>query len=484
MASYTARVHTPTLWRAGLALGRAAASRAVSLALASTCVGLVACGPSPSAPGPSAGEPSGFHVEGGFLRDPLGRALVLRGMNVSSVHKAPPYFDFHDTADYERMRDEWGQNVVRFLVEWMALEPEEGVIDEAYLDELEVRVTRATDAGLFVVLDMHQDVYGEGFGGNGAPRWTCDEAHYAAFTPTEPWFLNYLDDEVVACYDHFWQSPALRARYVDAWVRVAERLAPNERVLGLDPMNEPFWGGHDVFTFERDVLAPFYEEVVLAVREVAPHWIAFLEPSSSRNVGFATSLTPFSFGGVVYAPHSYDKDAEGGLGFDPARRPYVFEHVAALRAEADMLGAGLWIGELGGMSGPPNLDLYLDAELDAAEQSLTGFAVWHYGRDGGYGVLDELGAEKPEVFGALVRPAPVFVGGSPTALAWDAEARVFSLAWQGRAGLETEVVVPARVYGDAGFTVSCGGCEATVSAGRVRAVGEGALTLTLGPDGG
>ena len=46
---------------------------------------------------------------------------------------------------------------------------------------------------------MHQDVYGEGFGFDGAPRWTCDAARYAAFVPRTPWFLSTLDPNVMAC---------------------------------------------------------------------------------------------------------------------------------------------------------------------------------------------------------------------------------------------------------------------------------------------
>jgi hypothetical protein len=73
-----------------------------------------------------------------------------------------------------------------------------------------------------VVLDMHQDIYGEGFGGDGAPRWTCDESHYQKFTPTEPWYTNYVDPEVVACVDGFWQSETLRAHFHRAGVSVVE----------------------------------------------------------------------------------------------------------------------------------------------------------------------------------------------------------------------------------------------------------------------
>ncbi|HEY8087138.1 MAG TPA: cellulase family glycosylhydrolase, partial [Polyangiaceae bacterium] len=111
-------------------------------------------------------------VSRGFLRDGQGRALVLRGANVSGKNKEPPYFDFQGPSDFARMRPDWGMNGIRFLVLWSALEPTEGQYDAGYLDAVAERMGWARDAGLYVVLDMHQDVYGLGFasgGGDGAP---------------------------------------------------------------------------------------------------------------------------------------------------------------------------------------------------------------------------------------------------------------------------------------------------------------------------
>src|SRR5262249_53067895 len=130
-----------------------------------------------------------WSVRGGFLRDAQGRAVILRGANVSGKNKNPPFFDFHGPAAFARMRADWGMNAVRFLVEWAAIEPEEGQYDDAYLDAVAQRIEWAQAADLYVVVDMHQDVYGQGFasgGGDGAPLWTCDASNYASFTPTDP----------------------------------------------------------------------------------------------------------------------------------------------------------------------------------------------------------------------------------------------------------------------------------------------------------
>lgn len=417
-------------------------------------------------------EEARWRVADGHLRDPDGRVAILRGANVANAHKQPPFLGFHEAADYARMRDEWGWNTVRFLLTWEAVEPEDGAFDDAYLDEVAARLDDAHAAGLVVVLDMHQDLYGRGFGGDGFPRWTCAEENYAAFTPTEPWFLNYLDPAVQACFDGFWGSPALQGRYAAAWARVAARLADHPAVIGFDVMNEPHWGSAEIAAFEAGPYTAFVEDVVAAVRAEAPDWVAFVEPSAARNLGMAPHIGPFDFEDLVYAPHSYDSQAESGEGFDEARREAVLEHVAALRSEADALGAALWVGEYGGTSGSPGIDAYADAELDAFDQNLAGATWWSYDADGGYGLLDADGQPKDALLDAVLRPAPSRIGGSPGSWSWDES--TFVLAWDGDG--TTEIAVPPRLGTP---EITCDGCSATADGPFVTAEADGPAMVTL-----
>ncbi|HSN28053.1 MAG TPA: cellulase family glycosylhydrolase, partial [Kofleriaceae bacterium] len=101
--------------------------------------------------------PPHWHVDGDALRDPDGRAVILRGMNVSGTQKSAPYLDGKTAADYARIRTDWGMNGIRFVMTWSAVEPQEGQYDDAYLDMVAERMQWAADAGLTVVLDMHED---------------------------------------------------------------------------------------------------------------------------------------------------------------------------------------------------------------------------------------------------------------------------------------------------------------------------------------
>ena len=394
-----------------------------------------------------------WHVAGGMLVDPHGRSVILRGANVSGAHKAPPWFDFHGPDDWRRMRERWGMNAVRFLVEWAAIEPTEGQHDQAYLDAVRAHVHVAAEAGLLVVIDMHQDVYGPGFqGGNGAPRWTCDEARYAAFQPRPTWFLNYTEPNVVACYDGFWASERLQARYVEAWRAMARALADEPAVIGFDPMNEPYWGSLGITELEPDHLWPLYARVTEAVRGVRPDWVAFLEPAASSNLGFATHLPRPDLPGVVYAPHSYDADAEGGAPFDAAHRADVLARAADLRAEADARGWALVLGEYGG-STSAGIDAYMRAEWDGAAAARAGMLYWHYGKDGGYGLLDAAGAEKAALLDVVARPYPARVAGVPTFSFEGADTLVVTYDADAAVTAPDEIALPDR--GWAGARVEC-----------------------------
>jgi hypothetical protein len=147
--------------------------------------------------------------------------------------------------------------------------------------------------------------------------------------------------------------------------------------------------------------------------------------------------------------------AESGGGFDPARRQPILDTVAELAGEATALGAGLWIGEYGGNADHPGIVEYMTAQYDAAGAVAAGTMYWAYDKGDGYSLLDAQGNEKPALLGALVRPYPERVAGTPHAYAFDAGTFVLTYTPSGTA--PTVIAVPPRVY-PAGYTVECDGC--------------------------
>ena len=168
-----------------------------------------------------------------FITDEQGRALILHGINVSNTSKYDPdRVPWVAPADVDRLADDFGFNFARYLITWDGLEPTQGVIDTAYLDRIAVRMDWFADAGIYVVLDMHQDVYGpvdsdgRTIGGNGHPAWSFQTDGLPFVANPLSWFLGYWQPALMRAFDKFWDHenhPALQDHYAAAWAAVAER---------------------------------------------------------------------------------------------------------------------------------------------------------------------------------------------------------------------------------------------------------------------
>ncbi|MBK8350740.1 MAG: cellulase family glycosylhydrolase [Saprospirales bacterium] len=55
----------------------------------------------------------------------------------------------------------------------MPLNHKKVFLTKNYLNELERRINWYTSRHMYVMIDMHQDVYGAAVGGHGAPDWAC-----------------------------------------------------------------------------------------------------------------------------------------------------------------------------------------------------------------------------------------------------------------------------------------------------------------------
>lgn len=193
--------------------------------------------------------PDSLTVHDSMLQDTSGRQVFLWGMNVGEKSSASRHQSWHGADDFHNLRH-WGMNAVRLLIFWSALEPEPGRYDDAYLSTVDERIDQARDAGLYVILDMHQDLWSAVIpGGNGAPAWATLDEGAPHFTIGNIWSTAYYVSPRVHCaFDNFWNNApgpggvGIQERYALAWRHVAERYANRPEVAGFDLMNEPFPG--------------------------------------------------------------------------------------------------------------------------------------------------------------------------------------------------------------------------------------------------
>ncbi|MFB9327970.1 cellulase family glycosylhydrolase [Paenibacillus aurantiacus] len=183
------------------------------------------------------------------------RHVILHGINMVCKEKKLHYIGEWAEDDFRRLK-EWGFNFIRLGVIWDGVEPEPGVYDDDYLGKLREQIRMARDHGLYVLLDMHQDLYSAAYG-DGAPSWaTLSDG--AAYVPTEPWSDAYLFDRAVqTAFDQFWNNApgpdgvGIQDRYAMAWRHIAWSLGHEPNVIGYDLMNEPFIGSNVNAIVER-----------------------------------------------------------------------------------------------------------------------------------------------------------------------------------------------------------------------------------------
>ena len=218
------------------------------------------------------GEIKVVSVSGVKFLDSTGKPVTFHGINLCNKSKDQEYTGNISSADFAQIRS-WGMNAVRLCIFWDGLEPRPGYFDKAYLDRIADLVDEAKQHGLYVLLDMHQDLYSIRFG-DGAPPWaTLDDGK--PHTQVSDWNdAYYVSEDVQAALDHFWaNSPGpdgvgLQDHYAEAWQFVAMRFRGEPAVLGYDLMNEPF-PGRKAASLEQAIMTGLSTQ--LARRVSAPH---------------------------------------------------------------------------------------------------------------------------------------------------------------------------------------------------------------------
>ena len=184
--------------------------------------------------------------------DEHGRLRFFNGMNIDDKQIGDVFRYPLDRAFFEKYTAK-GFNLIRLAVTWANLEPQMGVYSESYLRSLDEIFRLAEEFGVYILLDMHQDLY-SGFdgvgGGDGAPAWACltdgKQPRDYRFVWAEAYFFGPW---VHNCFDHFWNNDpvdgrGLQDRYADLWQMLARRYGESEALFGFDFLNEPAPGAY------------------------------------------------------------------------------------------------------------------------------------------------------------------------------------------------------------------------------------------------
>lgn len=408
-------------------------------------------------------QPDPLHWEMDGFHDSDGRRVYFRGVNVAGNAKLPPFIPFEDPRWWDNL-SYWGFNMVRLTVFWEAIEPEPGIYDRSYLEKVKEMADQASRRGIYVLIDMHQDLFSRSLGGDGAPAWALPSGIKVNRTFSGPlWFIAYiLSGDERASFANFFQSSLLKGHYSKAYAEVAKSMKGNRYVLGYDLMNEPSGGNlpNDDGQFEKGYLKPFYLQVLSAIREVDPNAVGFVEPNVLDMYG--SSLTAFNMSGMVYAPHLY-KPLSQNLFLNPMDQNMNFKALLNRHEEmAEELGMPLFIGEFGApwtTKPVSKRNELVNQALEAMETSFVDNAYWDYsvrdvniwnGED--FSLIDEKGQYRG--LEVNVRPYLRRLNGLPQNQSFDITSRTYSLSFSSNPGAVPAIIyVPEGIQYPGGFMV-------------------------------
>lgn len=420
------------------------------------------------------------------IRDEHGRHRVFHGINL--VQKGHRSGSDEGTFTERGFQGDWtpeviadlaarGFTLIRLGVMWAAVEPRPGVYDEDYLDWLATQLDLIHEAGMFVLLDAHQDLYSQQFS-DGAPNWATLTSH--GYSATELWSDAYLDSPAVhEALDAFWanapgpEAVGLQDRFAAMWARVIARLGHHRAVLGYDILNEPAPGSaaQEIFAtvlhvfasatgqafeqlladfsdpvakfgqlshlensevhrtigdnvapllerFETDYVHPFMVKVARAIRDAEGTGILAREHNYFANLGIPSGQPPLDDGNWVYSPHGYDLtvDTEAIEMSSNTRAGTIF---ARCHETAQRLGVPVIVGEFGALTLAPGVADHGTFLLDTFDS---------YGWSWTYWVWEE-GFANSEAARTLTRPRPIAFAGDGES--WHVTDSAFTATWRG-----------------------------------------------------
>ena len=183
--------------------------------------------------------------------DESGRQRLLSGMNIDDKHLNQKEFYYDLNEEFFKKYRAYGFDIIRLAVTWQNLEPEMYCYNEEYLKSLDRIFELAEKYGVYILLDMHQDIYSANDGksvGDGAPSWAAITDGAKPRMPIFVWADGYFFGRWVHnSFDHFWNNDFVRGvglqdRYCDLWKMLAKRYGNSPALFGYDLMNEPFPG--------------------------------------------------------------------------------------------------------------------------------------------------------------------------------------------------------------------------------------------------
>ncbi len=204
-----------------------------------------------------------LYTDGLKLRDEYGRQRIFRGENIciKEAKLSPAKLQKQLNIKFNKLHKA-GFNIIRLGITWALIEPEENKYNQEIIDVLHGFVKRCEKTGVYVMPDMHQDLYSKRFYGDGMPAWAIDKKikpkRFMAIW-AEGYF--YMDSVQQGFYDFWHNINHVQDKFIKMWKHFADCFADCDNVIGYDYLNEPYVEskGRKIFTsFVQNLVENIY----------------------------------------------------------------------------------------------------------------------------------------------------------------------------------------------------------------------------------
>jgi Cellulase (glycosyl hydrolase family 5)/Glycoside hydrolase family 5 C-terminal domain len=292
-----------------------------------------------------------YNKEGRWFKDSKGRYVLFRGVNFGSRSKLAPFLpiaplnvkdikDLDLKKEIESIKPELdllkrlGFNFIRLLISWKAIEPKpnpnlDEILPEGrrYLGYVKEIIDELYKRDLYVLLDFHQDIAHETYGGDGFPDWALaiDSKHKKPKPSNlrdKKWQFAYMINKLVKnTLKSFWENNLTNTeaglenypvrthleKTVGQTVRFFNSHDMNDpqkqteaekghpAVIGVEPFNEPHPVG--IKDFETKLLFQYYLNVNSEIRKYDDKIFLFIEPGVDWTLSERDDSMPKSISG-------------------------------------------------------------------------------------------------------------------------------------------------------------------------------------------
>ncbi|VZH89687.1 unnamed protein product [Fusarium fujikuroi] len=372
--------------------------------------------------------------------DEYGRTRFFHGTNVV-MKEAPWYRPFEWTPgvssfgerDVQNMHD-LGLNIVRLGHSWAGAEPVRGEYNQTFLDIMKKQTKLAEEHGIYVLVDVHQDVLAKQLCGHGVPDWFVKKDWVTGFRrfPFPQKLKPFTTD------DDGFPSPDAFAAY---WKKLASEYVDTTNVVGYNLLNEP-WTGDSYAdptilvpgVADRKNLEGLWNRASKQIRTVDNDTLIWFE-GTTFDVLSGFNNVPLGDGSkTVHSFHYYKPPQLGPLKDTLYNRQ---KDNVRLKTAGVLTELTFWMGDDKQMAG-------LAEAMTATDANMVSWIGWAY--ENLYNGAS--GKSYPQLQKHYSRAYPAAIAGTPTSFGFEETSGIFKLNFTSdpAIGAPTEIILPTSTF--------------------------------------